>query len=80
MKYSSVGIFVYNPYYRESFDELSWYVNAMKKQCKDALFIECENKSDIKDLERTVTLEEGRKYADTINDKFCVVSAKTGED
>ena len=51
----------------------------MKKQCKDALFIVCENKSDIKDLERTVTLEEGKKYADSINAKFCLVSAKTGE-
>ena len=77
---SDVGIFVYDPFRRQTFEELSWYVDSMKSNCrKNALYILCENKSDIKDLDRKVTIEEAKKYADTIGAKFCKVSAKTGE-
>ena len=77
---SDVGIFVYDPFRRETFEELSWYVDSMKSNCrKNALYILCENKSDIKDLDRKVTIEEAEIYADTIGAKFCQVSAKTGE-
>ena len=77
---SDVGIFVYDPFRRETFEELSWYVDSMKSNCrKNALYILCENKSDIKDLDRKVTIEEAKIYADTIGAKFCKVSAKTGE-
>ena len=80
MKESDVGIFVYDPFRRQTFEELSWYVDTMKSHSrKDALYIICENKSDIKDLDRTVTIEEAKVYADTIGAKFCKVSAKTGE-
>ena len=77
---SDVGIFVYDPFRRQTFEELSWYVDSMKSNCrKNALYILCENKSDIKDLDRKVTIEEAQIYADTIGAKFCKVSAKTGE-
>ena len=80
---SDVGIFVYDPFSRQTFEELSWYVDSMKSMksnCrKNALYILCENKSDIKDLDRKVTIEEAKIYADTIGAKFCKVSAKTGE-
>lgn len=77
---SDVGIFVYDPFRRQTFEELSWYVDSMKSNCrKNALYILCENKSDIKDLDRKVTIEEAKIYADTIGAKFCKVSAKTGE-
>ena len=77
---SDVGIFVYDPFRRQTFEELSWYVDSMKSNCrKNALYILCENKSDIKDLDRKVTIEEAEIYADTIGAKFCKVSAKTGE-
>ena len=77
---SDVGIFVYDPFRRQTFEELSWYVDSMKSNCrKNALYILCENKSDIFDLDRKVTIEEAKKYADTIGAKFCKVSAKTGE-
>ena len=77
---SDVGIFVYDPFSRQTFEELSWYVDSMKSNCrKNALYILCENKSDIKDLDRKVTIEEAEIYADTIGAKFCKVSAKTGE-
>ena len=80
MKESDVGIFVYDPFRRQTFEELSWYVDSMKSNCrKNALYILCENKSDIKDLDRKVTIEEAEIYADTIGAKFCQVSAKTGE-
>ena len=80
MKESDVGIFVYDPFRRQTFEELSWYVDSMKSNCrKNALYILCENKSDIKDLDRKVTIEEAKIYADTIGAKFCKVSAKTGE-
>ena len=80
MKESDVGIFVYDPFRRQTFEELSWYVDSMKSNCrKNALYILCENKSDIKDLDRKVTIEEAEIYADTIGAKFCKVSAKTGE-
>ena len=80
MKESDVGIFVYDPFRRQTFEELSWYVDSMKSNCrKNALYILCENKSDIKDLDRKVTIEEAKIYADTIGAKFCQVSAKTGE-
>ena len=84
MKESDVGIFVYDPFSRQTFEELSWYVDSMKSMksnCrKNALYILCENKSDIKDLDRKVTIEEAKIYADTIGAKFCKVSAKTGID
>ena len=77
---SDVGIFVYDPFRRQTFEELLWYVDSMKSNCrKNALYILCENKSDIKDLDRKVTIEEAEIYADTIGAKFCQVSAKTGE-
>ena len=77
---SDVGIFVYDPFRRQTFEELSWYVDSMKSNCrKNALYILCENKSDIFDLDRKVTIEEAKIYADTIGAKFCKVSAKTGE-
>ena len=77
---ANVGIFVYDPFRRQTFEELSWYVDNMKSHSrKDALYIICENKSDIKDLDRMVTIEEAKLYADTIGAKFCKVSAKTGE-
>ena len=80
MKESDVGIFVYDPFRRQTFEELSWYVDSMKSNCrKNALYILCENKSDIKDLDRKVTIEEAKLYADKIGAKFCKVSAKTGE-
>ena len=80
MKESDVGIFVYDPFRRQTFEELLWYVDSMKSNCrKNALYILCENKSDIKDLDRKVTIEEAKLYADKIGAKFCKVSAKTGE-
>ena len=49
-KDGKIGVFVYDPYDRESFEKTQWYISEMKKELgKKALYILCENKNDITD-------------------------------
>ena len=61
----------------QTFEELLWYVDSMKSNCrKNALYILCENKSDIKDLDRKVTIEEAKQELAEANLRLVVSIAK----
>ena len=79
-KDAKVGIFVYDPYDRESFEKVKWYISQMKKElAKKALYILCENKKDITGKEKEVPFEEASIFARKEKMDIFSVSAKTGE-
>ena len=79
-KDGKIGIFVYDPYDRESFEKTQWYISEMKKKLgKKALYILCENKNDITGKEKDVPLEEASTFARKEKMEMFSVSAKTGD-
>ena len=80
MKDALFAIFVYDPFNKDSFDNLEWYISTMKEiGLKNCLYVVAENKTDRKDRVKEVSEEEGKEYARQKNAIFRAVSAKTGE-
>ena len=80
MKDALFAIFVYDPFNKDSFDNLEWYISTMKEiGLKNCLYVVAENKTDRKDRVKEVSEEEGKEYARQNKAIFRAVSAKTGE-
>ena len=80
MKDALFAIFVYDPFNKDSFDNLEWYMSTMKEiGLKNCLYVVAENKTDRKDRVKEVSEEEGKEYARQNKAIFRAVSAKTGE-
>ena len=80
MKDALFAIFVYDPFNKDSFDNLEWYISTMKEiGLKNCLYVVAENKTDRKDRVKEVSEEEGKEYARQNKAIFKSVSAKTGE-
>lgn len=80
MKDALFAIFVYDPFNKDSFDNLEWYISTMKEiGLKNCLYVVAENKTDRKDRVKEVSEEEGKEYARQNKAIFRTVSAKTGE-
>ena len=80
MKDALFAIFVYDPFNKDSFDNLEWYISTMKEiGLKNCLYVVAENKTDRKDRVKEVSEEEGKEYARQNEAIFRAVSAKTGE-
>ena len=80
MKDALFAIFVYDPFNKDSFDNLEWYISTMKEiGLKNCLYVIAENKTDRKDRVKEVSEEEGKEYARQNKAIFRAVSAKTGE-
>ena len=80
MKEALFAIFVYDPFNKDSFDNLEWYISTMKEiGLKNCLYVVAENKTDRKDRVKEVSEEEGKEYARQNKAIFRSVSAKTGE-
>lgn len=80
MKDALFAIFVYDPFNKDSFDNLEWYISTMKEiGLKNCLYVVAENKTDRKDRVKEVSEEEGKEYARQNKAIFRSVSAKTGE-
>ena len=80
MKDALFAIFVYDPFNKDSFDNLEWYITTMKEiGLKNCLYVVAENKTDRKDRVKEVSEEEGKEYARQNKAIFRAVSAKTGE-
>ena len=78
-KDSHLIAFVYDIKARDSFNSiLNYWVEDVKTQNKDAIFLLVGNKLDLED-KRQVSTEEAKKYAEENEMKFFEVSAKTGE-
>ena len=80
MKDALFAIFVYDPYNKDSFDNLEWYVNTMKEiGPKNCCYVIAENKNDRNDRVKEVDPEEGKEYATKNKAIFRAVSAKSGD-
>lgn len=80
MKDALFCIFVYDPFNRQSFDNLDWYVRTMKEiGPKNCCYVIAENKNDITERIKEVDPEEAKEYARKNKAIFRSVSAKTGE-
>ena len=77
IKGSNIVIFVYSINSRFSFDGLNYWYNTVKEIIQEEKYITAVigNKSDLLDNEE-ISEQEGKKYADEINAKFKLVSAK----
>ena len=71
--------FVYDITSKDSFNNISKWVDEVKIQNKDAKFLLVGNKYDLAEERRTVTEEEAKQYAENNGMKFFEVSAKTGD-
>ena len=76
---AQIILLIYDISERESFDSMpKWLKEVIDVKNTDAVFALIGNKIDLED-KRTVTLEEGQKYANENNFIFQEVSAKTGQ-
>ena len=71
--------FVYDITSKDSFNNISKWVDEVKIQNKDAKFLLVGNKYDLAEERRAVTEEEAKQYAENNGMKFFEVSAKTGD-
>ena len=71
-------IFVYDITDKDSLEILKKYSEMRNEYCSEALAMVLGNKCDMKVM-RQVTLEEGMKFANSMNALFYETSAKTGE-
>ena len=72
---STVAVFVFDITSRESFEELEkWYKMVIELASPSIIVV--GNKSDLAD-ERTVSTEEGQKYAESLSAQYIETSART---
>ena len=77
-KNSKLIVLVYAVNDKNSFDNISKWVEEVKTQNKDVKFLLVGNKCDLEKEKRAVTEEEAKQYANENNMVFFEVSAKTG--
>ena len=79
-KQSKIVIFVYDKANKKSFNELNYWVNEVKETLDNSKYVIgiVGNKDDLEDKEDDVNEEEARLYANNMNAKFKMVSAKNG--
>ena len=77
-KNSKLIVLVYAVNDKNSFDNISKWVEEVKTQNKDVKFLLVGNKCDLED-KRQVSIKDGEDWANANNMKFIEVSAKTGK-
>ena len=76
-KNSKIVILVYNKADKKSFQELDYWNNEVKKLLGDNIILAiCGNKADLDEADDDVNEEEAREFAQKINAKFRLTSAK----
>ena len=80
-KSANIAILVYDPFNKDTFDEVKWYIDKMQKMVfEDKIFIIiCENKNDIIDRKKEITFKDVEDYSYHLGIQVCSVSAKTGQ-